>query len=99
MFLVIVENILVGVVGLALLYDLGSGLCSWLPARLASYRWLLAPWAGYCLLVVLAQFLTNWPPTLTALQSAYVAVGVATVLNLFSIWRAWQSSTVAPSPP
>ena len=84
---VALENLFVGVVGLAMLLYLGVGLCAWLPSMLAPYRLFLAPWAGYCLLVIITQYLTNSPLALTALQSVFVALGAATVVNGFVLWR------------
>src|SRR5438552_18635755 len=96
MIQVILENLLVGFVGLALLFYVGGGLSFWLPTRLSPYRWLIAPWVGYSLLVVVTQFLTNSPFALTALQSALVTVGLASV---FWIMRGPKSKIGVPSGP
>ena len=101
---VVAENLLVAITGLALLYYMGGGLSRWLPAELLPYRWLIAPWAGYSLLVITTQFLTNEPFGLTALTSAYVALGVATllwvpaVIGRFSGKRAPESENAGLSP-
>ncbi|MFL5734764.1 MAG: hypothetical protein ACJ78Q_16530 [Chloroflexia bacterium] len=94
MIQVAAENLAVAAAGIVLLFYLGAGLSRWLPSALAPYRWLVAPWAGYCLLVVVTQFLTNSPFSLTALQSAYVAAALATGANLLAAWRRGK----APSP-
>jgi hypothetical protein len=85
---VVLENLLVGAAGLALLLVIGGGLTRWLPAELAPYRWMVAPWAGYSLLVIITQFLTNEPFALTSLQGAYVAiaVGVGFWILDFGFW-------------
>lgn len=95
---VALENLLVGVVGLALLLYLGVGLCARLPGVLLPYRFMLAPWVGYCLLVVVTQFLTNSPLALTALQSGYVALGMATVINGVALVRGWGSGVGGREP-
>lgn len=82
------ENLLVALAGLALLLYLGAGLSAWLPPALAPYRWLVAPWAGYSFLVIVTQFLTNSPFSLTALQSCYAALALATPVNLYAL-RLW----------
>ena len=87
MLAVIGENLSVALVGLALLLYLGAGLSSFLPRPLAPYHWLIAPWAGYCLLVVVTQFLTNSPFGITALRSALIAFLLASVPNIYALWR------------
>jgi hypothetical protein len=99
---VALENLIAAGAGLALLLYLGAGLSAWLPHALAPYRRLAAPWVGYSLLVVTTQFLTNWPFALTALQSGYVAAGIATAVNVIAAagaLRRRQAAQVDPSLP
>src|SRR3954451_8738611 len=84
---VVFENLAVVIAGLGLLVYLGTGIASWLPPELSRYRLLAAPWAGYSLLVIVDQFLTNLPTALTSLQSVYVALALATIVNAYALWR------------
>ena len=84
---VVFENLAVVIAGLGLLVYLGAGIASWLPTELSRYRLLAAPWVGYSLLVIITQFLTNLPTALTSLQSVYVALALATIVNAYALWR------------
>jgi hypothetical protein len=93
MLTVALENLLVGAAGLALLFYMGGGLTRLLPSGLAPYRWFIAPWAGYSLLVITTQFLTNEPFALTSVQSAFVALGLGTLFWVldFGFWKGRES--------
>lgn len=81
------EHSLVAITGLALLFYLGFGPVMWLPASLAPYRWLIAPWAGFALLTIATQFLSNAPFSVTGLQSGFITVALATIANAASFRR------------